>query len=91
VLIDNQLVGTAAIEKDELVTFFVHSDFQNKGIGTHLLNSIESIALANNISSINCEASLTGVQFYKKRGYRLTGIDKEGRVGKQIGMRKDLV
>ncbi len=89
-LIDNYIVGTAAIEKDKLLTFFVHPDFQNKGIGTELLSSIESIALAGDIRLIKCEASITGVQFYKRKGYQLTGKDKDGRAGKQLGMQKEL-
>jgi hypothetical protein len=36
------------------------------------------------------DASLTGVEFYAKRGYRRTGVDIEGTAGTQIGMEKRL-
>ncbi len=45
--VDNRVVGTVAIEGDELLTFFVHPDFQGIGMGTQLLEQIESIAVAN--------------------------------------------
>lgn len=87
---DGQIVGTAAIENSELCTFFVHHDFQRKGIGTRLLKAIEKNALTAGIRRIKVESSITAAAFYEKAGYRKTGFVKEATAGKQIEMEKSL-
>ncbi|MGI8467613.1 MAG: GNAT family N-acetyltransferase [Pyrinomonadaceae bacterium] len=87
---EGQIVGTAAIEDSELLTFFVCPDFQNRGIGARLLKAIEEAAQSQAISRIKVESILTGVSFYEKSGYRKTGLEKETTVGRQIYMEKDL-
>lgn len=89
--IDNQIIGTAALEESELCTFFVSPDFQGKGIGTLLIKAIENIAAENKIKKIKFASSLSAVSFYEKMGYRKNGLDKEETAGKQIGMEKDLL
>lgn len=88
--INDKIIGTVALEGKELCTFFVHPDYQNTGIGTHLLEKIESVAETKGISKIKAEASISGVAFYEKNGYRKTGMDKDGTAGKQIIMEKNL-
>ena len=88
--IDSQIVGTAALEKSELCTFFVRPDFQGKGIGSLLLKAIENIAAENKIKKIEFSSSLSAVSFYEKMGYRKNGLDKEETAGRQIGMEKSL-
>jgi N-acetylglutamate synthase-like GNAT family acetyltransferase len=88
---DGQIVGTIAIEAAELCTFFVHPDFQRKGIGTKLLKAVEKSAFADGIRKIKVDSSITAVPFYKKSGYRKTGIEKEATAGRQIEMEKILV
>ena len=88
---DGRIAGTIAIEDSELRTFFVHPDFQGKGIGTALLNAIEKLAFADGIKKIKVDSSVTGVPFYEKLEYRKTGIEKEEAAGRQIEMEKYLV
>ena len=88
--IDNQIVGTVALEGAELVTFFVLPDHQRKGVGTQLLQAVEKLAVENNVNLLQLEASLTGTPFYEKHGYRRTGFVKDGTAGKQIGLEKSL-
>ena len=88
--IDNQIVGTVAIEDSELVTFFVLPECQRTGIGTRLLQAIEKIAVENKVNLLKLEASITGTPFYEKLGYRRTGFVKDGTAGKQIGLEKFL-
>ena len=87
---ENQIVGTAAIENVELCTFFVHPDFQGKGVGSLLLKEIEKIAVENKIEIIRFASSLTAVSFYEKMGYQKNGADKTETAGRQIGMEKKL-
>lgn len=88
--VEGQIAGTIALEEAELCTFFVHPDFQGQGIGSALLAAIEEAAGKMGIEKIQMHASLTGTEFYVRRGYRRTGEDIEGTAGKQIGMEKPL-
>jgi GNAT superfamily N-acetyltransferase len=86
--IDQQIVGSAALEENEVCTFFVHPTYQGQGIGAQLLQALEKIAAERNIPVLTVDASLTGAPFYSKMGYQPTGRNKEGSAGKQIGLEK---
>ena len=88
--VDDQVVGTVAIEAKELVTFFVLPEHQGTGIGTRLLEAAEKIAVENKITRLKLEASITGTPFYERHGYRRTGLVKDGTAGKQIELEKEL-
>jgi GNAT superfamily N-acetyltransferase len=85
---NQQLIGTAALDGTELVTFFVLPEYQGQGIGMRLLAAIEDQARMQGISHITVDASITGVAFYTRMGYLRTGVDREGTAGVQIGMEK---
>lgn len=88
--INDQIVGTIAVEDSELVTFFVLPEYQRTGIGTRLLQAIEKMAVENGINFLKLEASITGTPFYEKFGYYRNGLIKDGTAGKQIGLKKIL-
>jgi len=88
---ENRLIGTIALEGNELLTFFVHPDFQTRGVGTQLLDAIEKLAISHEVTLLTCKASITAVPFYTKKGYKRTGLNKDGTAGKQIGMKKSLL
>jgi GNAT superfamily N-acetyltransferase len=87
---DEQVVGTIALEGNELCTFFILPEYQGMGIGSQLLTAIEQLAVVAGINTIHMDASLTGAVFYERRGYRRTGVDIEGTAGTQVGMMKQL-
>ena len=88
--IDAKIVGTIALETNELQTFFVHPDFHGKGVGKLLLKAIEKIAASLKIKKISVLSSLSAVSFYEKTGYLKTGFEQEKTAGRQIGMEKIL-
>ena len=88
--VNGQIVGTIALEGAELCTFFILPDYQGKGIGSQLLAAIEEVAVVVGLNFIRMDASLTGADFYARRGYRRTGVDIEGTAGMQVGMEKQL-
>jgi GNAT superfamily N-acetyltransferase len=49
--------------------FFVHPDWARKGIGTLILDACEAAAKAARFRRLEMGATLTGVPFYKARGY----------------------
>lgn len=88
--VDGQIVGTAALEGSDLVTFFVLPRFQRLGIGTRLLRAIEEAAVEKGLDRLKVEASLTGASFYETLGYRRMGVAFEGTAGQQVELCKDL-
>jgi putative acetyltransferase len=83
-----RVIGTAARDGAELVTFFVHADAQGRGVGTRLLGALEDEARAAGVARLTVEASVTGAPFYEQRGYRRTGRTVDGTAGVQIAMEK---
>lgn len=55
--------------------FFVHPDWARRGIGTLILNACENAALAAGFTRLEMGATLSGVPFYRARGY--TEIEKQ--------------
>jgi GNAT superfamily N-acetyltransferase len=88
--VEQQIVGTAALEGAELCTFFVLPDYQGQGIGAKLLAALEQIASESAIDTIHVAASVTGALFYQRMGYVPTGAEHDGTAGRQIHLVKQL-
>jgi N-acetylglutamate synthase-like GNAT family acetyltransferase len=88
---DGNIIATAAIESDHIVTFFVHPEWQRKGVGTSLLRALEHTAQALGAHRLVAEASLTGASFYERHGYSRTGRVLDGTAGPQIEVEKAFV
>jgi GNAT superfamily N-acetyltransferase len=50
--------------------FFVHPDWARRGIGGMILEACERAALAAGFTRLEMGATLTGVPFYRAKGYR---------------------
>ncbi len=90
-LTDAGIVGTAAREGGELLTFFVHPDHQGRGVGARLLAPLEIGARAAGLHVLRVEASVTGTPFYERCGYRRTGELLEATAGVHVALVKSLV
>ncbi len=49
--------------------FFVHPDFARRGLGTLILEACENAAVAAGFTRLEMGATLSGVPFYRARGY----------------------
>lgn len=49
--------------------FFIHPDYARRGLGTLILDACEQAARATGFRRLEMGATLTGVPFYKARGY----------------------
>lgn len=87
---NGQLIATAGLEENEVVTFFVLPEEQGRGIGTALLEHLEAHARAQGIRELKLDASLTGAPFYARHGFQPTGEIVAGTAGPQVSMRKQL-
>jgi GNAT superfamily N-acetyltransferase len=88
-LVGENIVGTAALEKNKLSSFFVAPEFQGKGIGKILLQAIERVARKQGVFTINLDSSVTAAAFYEKMNYRKIK-SKKGQAGAVVEMEKTL-
>lgn len=49
--------------------FFVHPDFARRGLGTLILEACENAAMSGGFTRLEMGATLSGVPFYRARGY----------------------
>lgn len=73
---NNELIATGAIgpyygSKTESCFFsiFVSPDYQEHGIGTLIMDTLEDDYYYHRAERLEIPASITGVNFYRKRGY----------------------
>ena len=58
-----------AREPARIRAFFVHPDWARRGIGAMILDACEAAAIAAGFTRLEMGATLTGVPFYKAKGY----------------------
>lgn len=73
---DSQIIGCGAIAgywgsttESILLTIFVLPDYQGKGIGTKIIETLEQDEYFLRAKRIEIPASITAVEFYRKMGY----------------------
>lgn len=84
------IIGTAARRENRLEAFFVHPDWQGRGVGSLLLEALEEDARLDALRAVWLESSLTAVGFYAKRGFAAVGAARDGGDGLIVPMRKRL-
>ncbi len=69
----NIQVGFAEFEFDgHIDCFYVHHEFQNKGVASALMTAIEIKAKELNLPRIYAEVSITAKPFFEKKGFQVT-------------------
>lgn len=68
----------------------VHSDYRNQGLGTKLLNQVESRAAQEGCQYSILSAELSAQLFYEKRGYRVISANFEEDGVPCVKMQKEL-
>ena len=58
-------------------TIFVIPEFHGQGIGSHIIDTLESDKLFLRAERIEIPASITAVEFYRKKGYEYKNGIKE--------------
>ncbi|MBV4484555.1 GNAT family N-acetyltransferase [Pseudomonas sp. SWRI153] len=67
--IDSQVVATASLDKDVVRSVFVEPDYQGKGVGRQLMESIQSIAVDAGFNLLRVPSSITAEGFYASLGF----------------------
>ena len=99
-----QIVGCGAIgpywgkeDESSLFTIFVHPEWQGKGIGRAIVETLEKDEYGIRANRIEIPASITGLPFYRKMGYDFKDgkdtVDEEQlyRLEKQIELLMDFI
>jgi len=87
---NEKIIGTGAIENEELKTIFVLPEYQKTGIGRRLIEKLEGYALSKQILDLKVPASITGIGFYEKLGYVKGETFTSKTAGKQTWMTKNI-
>jgi UPF0176 protein len=65
-----EIIGFAELETSgHIGCFYCHKDYQRRGVGTRLYQTIEAKAVELGINRIYTEASITARAFFKSRGF----------------------
>ena len=93
---DNIIVGVGRIHAEAEHTsriryMAVHKNFQNQGIGTELLNTLEKIAIKNKQTTCWLFARENAINFYLKNNYVINGAADSGISIKHVRMEKKLL
>ena len=68
--LDGKILGFSNLTHEGyLHRFYVHKNFQNQGIGSRLLDAIETKAKILDLKQIHTEASVTAKPFFLAKGY----------------------
>ena len=71
------IVGFAEFEPNgHIDCFYVHHEFQGKGVGSALMATIEANAATNKIHRIYSEVSITAKPFFESKGFQVVKQQK---------------
>ncbi|WP_419777846.1 GNAT family N-acetyltransferase [Malaciobacter marinus] len=68
---DKKLVGFTEFYEDYIDCFYVHHEYQGKGVGKALLLYILKKARQNEIKKLRVDASITAKPFFEKYGFKV--------------------
>lgn len=89
---DAKILGVGLIEIVEskkeanILLCYVHPNYLSRGVGTKILQDLESEAIRHGISQINLSSSLTAFNFYLDHGYAAIKLEHTQPIG--IRMKK---
>lgn len=71
-LVDGRIVGMAEVDAaGEIDYFYVHPDFQSRGVGKALLAALEGEALRAGCRMVSADVSITAKGFFEANGFRV--------------------
>lgn len=93
-IVDDEVVGTASLDHDQVRNVFVEVSWHKRGIGKKLMAVIETRAKEQGLKKIFLLSSLSACRFYEKLGYKIVkrfDQDLRGAPFPVIQMEKELV
>ena len=93
-IIESRIVGMTELESSGFIDYFyVHPDFQGRGVGKNLLRHIECEASRINVDRLFCDVSITAEPFFRSQGFVITEARKNvilGHLAPNFAMEKNL-
>lgn len=65
-------IGFATVDRHYIDMFFVHSEYQRKGVANALYNEVEKLAISKNKVILEAEVSISAKAFFEKMGFIAT-------------------
>ncbi len=87
---DGVVQGVVCLDRSVLQAFFVAPDRQGRGVGRALMRVAEAAARRRGVAALEVPASLTGIGFYEKMGFRSLGPGRSSGGVRIERMRKEL-
>lgn len=87
---DERILGTVSLKDNVILALFVSPKFHGKGIGTELMNYVESAARKRGYRCVSLPSSVTAFEFYRKLGYKKVRDEYSPQYGRAIIMEKSL-
>ncbi len=88
--INGSIVGTATFNLGFFGSVFVHPNNAHQGVGSKLMNTLESLAKNQGQKKVKLHSSINAVGFYMGRGYMKGRFVKDVKFGKSYRMTKNL-
>ncbi|UFP93343.1 GNAT family N-acetyltransferase [Gloeobacter morelensis] len=83
--IGEAVVGFTDFESDgHLDRFYVHADYQGRGVGGAMLAAVEAEAVRLGLDRVFTEASITARPFFERRGFRVLQAQTVVRRGEKL-------
>ena len=70
VIFDEKLVGFTEFYEDYIDCFYIHHEYQSRGLGKTLLTHLLNQAKQNKIKILRVDASITAKPFFEKYGFK---------------------
>ncbi|MGO4323760.1 GNAT family N-acetyltransferase [Pseudomonas sp. B21-010] len=68
-IVDNHIVATASLDQDVVRSVFVEPSYQGQGLGRHLMERLQSIAINAGLNLLRVPSSITAEGFYASLGF----------------------
>lgn len=66
--------GSVVFDEREIKAVYVHPDFSRQGVGSAILNELESASRAERVPELKLSSTLIAVQFYRRNGYSVGNV-----------------
>lgn len=84
-IIENKIAGFGTLKDGNYIDFFyIHKDFQRKGIADKILTELETEAKNHHSKTITSDISITAKPFFEKKGFVAKAEQKNIRLGVEL-------
>lgn len=68
--INNKIIGTGRLEGSKIAGLYILPEYQKKGIGSVIIQKLESVAKKSNIKKVHLHSLLQSINFYNVMDYK---------------------